>query len=101
MNKQTWKAALAGACAAWLASGCAEAPSRTDLAFGNAVRAAAASQTIHPDASRNMAAPSGMEGGAAKATIDRYEKSFETPPAPVNVFAIGMGGASGSGSAGK
>ena len=95
MNQHTCKVVLAGLCAASLA-GCA-GPTRTDLAFGDAVRAATASQIIDPDASRNMAMPSGWEGGAAKSTIDRYKKSFEAPPTPVNVFAIGMGGASGAG----
>lgn len=95
MNQQTCKAVLAGVCAACVLGGCAEAPTRTDQMFGDAVRAATASQIIDPDASRNLTPPAGMEGAAAKSTIDRYQKSFEAPPAPVNVFTIGMGGASG------
>lgn len=95
MNQQTCKAVLAAACAAWTLGGCADAPTRTDQMFGDAVRAATASQIIDPDASRNMTPPAGMEGAAAKASVDRYQKSFEAPPPPVNVFTIGMGGASG------
>jgi len=94
MSKLTWKAALACAAAAALGA-CAPAETQTDLAFGDSVRAAVAAQTLHPQASRNMTPPAGMDGRAARATVDRYEKSFESPPAPLNVFTIGMGGASG------
>lgn len=94
MSKLTSKAALACAAAAALGA-CAPAETRTDLAFGDTVRAAVAAQTLHPQASRNMAPPTGLEGHAARATVDRYEKSFESPPAPLNVFTIGMGGAAG------
>jgi hypothetical protein len=37
----------------------------------------------------------GLDGPAADATIDRYHKSYETPPQPVNVFTIGIGSGSG------
>ena len=76
---------------ALLAAGCAENRYREEEGFGDAVRAAKARQIINPDASRNTARPDGMDGHTAKATIDRYEKSFETPPPPVNVFTIGVG----------
>jgi hypothetical protein len=94
MNQHTCKAVLA-ACAACALSACAEAPTRTDQMFGEAVRAATASQIIDPDASQNRKAPAGMEGAAARSTVDRYQKSFEAPLPPMNVFTIGMGGASG------
>jgi hypothetical protein len=94
MSELTWKAALACAAAAALGA-CAPAETQTELAFGDAVRAAAAAQTLHPEASRNMAPPAGMDGHAARSTVERYEKSFESPPAPANVFTIGIGGAGG------
>lgn len=85
-------------CAASFIAGCAHPRYATDEAFGDAVRAAKAQQTINPDASRNMEAPNGLHGAAAKATVDRYQKSYETPPPPVNVFTIGVtGNSSGSG----
>lgn len=81
---------------ALLVAGCAENRYREEEGFGDAVRAAKARQIINPDASRNTARPDGMDGIAAKATMDRYEKSYETPPPPVNVFTIGVGtGATG------
>ncbi|MBI1891477.1 MAG: hypothetical protein HYS18_12575 [Burkholderiales bacterium] len=94
------KMLAAATCAVWLA-GCVSTPSQTDEQFGNAVRAAKAVQTINPEASRNTKAPTGLEGTAAKATMDRYEKSFESPPPPVNVFTIGIGSGTGSGGAGR
>jgi hypothetical protein len=71
----------------------------TDQTFGDAVRAAQAQQTINPNASQNPVAPQGMDGAAAKATIDRYGKSFETPPPPVNVYTIGVGSGGSAGMA--
>jgi hypothetical protein len=68
----------------------------TDQTFGDAVRAAQAQQTLNPNASQNPVAPQGMDGPTAKATIDRYDKSFETPPPPVNVYTIGVGSSGGA-----
>lgn len=84
-------------CAVLILGGCAHPRYASDEAFGDSVRAAQAQQTLHPDASRNTAPPKGMEGAAAKATIDRYQKSYETPQAPVNVFTIGVGTGNASG----
>lgn len=79
------------ACAALVLGACAHPRYATDEAFGDTVRAAQAQQTLNPDAARNRSAPQGLDGAAAKATIDRYHKSYETPQAPVNVFTIGVG----------
>lgn len=81
----------ATACAALLLAGCAHPRYASDEAFGDSVRAAQAEQTLNPDASRNKEPPKGLDGVAAKATVDRYQKSYETPPPPVNVFTIGVG----------
>ena len=87
--------------AALLMSGCAETPigggTLLDRTFGDAVRAARLQQTLNPNASQNFVAPAGLDGQAAKATIDRYERSFEMPPPPVNVFTIGVGSGAGGG----
>lgn len=84
--------------AALILGGCAHPQYATDEAFGDSVRAAQAQQTLNQDASRNTAPMTGLDGAAAKATVDRYQKSYETPPAPVNVFTIGVGGTNTSGS---
>lgn len=82
-----------------LLAGCVPRSTVVDQHFGEAVNAAKAQQTLNPDASRNRDPASGLDGQAANATIDRYHKSYETPPAPVNVFTIGVGSGGGGGSA--
>lgn len=73
-------------------SGCAERAPYFESKFGEAARMTRAQQIINPDASLNRDPVKGMDGKAADSTIDRYRKSFEVPPAPVNVFTIGVGG---------
>ena len=82
--------------AAGLTAGCVNYPSPVDEQFGSAVTRARAQQVIDPDAPSRPRPPMTQDGQAAKATIDRYEKSYETPPPPVNVFTIGVGGGTGS-----
>lgn len=101
MNTQTSRTFAVAACTALLLAACSGALVKPDDQFGNAVRAAMAAQTINPDASRNTKTPAGLDGAAAKSTMDRYEKSFASPPPPVNVFTIGIGNASSSGTAGQ
>ena len=64
-----------------------------------AVNAAKAQQIINPDAALNKDPVAGIDGQAADAAMDRYHKSFVTPPATPNVFNIGVtsGGTTGSG----
>lgn len=84
-----------------LLAGCAARTPVLDRHFGEAVNTAKAQQTVNPDASRDPDPVAGLDGPAADATIDRYHKSYETPPQPVNVFTIGIGGGSGGTSAGS
>jgi hypothetical protein len=81
-------------------AGCASNTPILDQHFGDAVNAAKAQQTLNPEASQNKDPVAGIDGVAAKATIDRYQKSFEQPPATTNIFNIGVGtgGSSTSGS---
>ena len=69
---------------AWLAlaalQGCATSP-RFDAQFGSAVRANLAAQTLHPDAARNRNPVRGIDGAAARAAQERYERSFAQPDA--------------------
>ncbi len=80
--------------------GCVNQTPKLDDNFGNAVNAAKAQQIINPDAGLAAAPPDGIGGEAANSTIDRYNRSFQSPPATTNVFTIGVGsgGASGSSS---
>lgn len=81
-------------------TGCVNQTPKLDDNFGNAVNAAKAAQTLNPDAALSAAPPDGVSGQAADAAVDRYHKSFQTPPLTTNVFTIGVGsgGSSGSGS---
>ena len=61
-------------------TGCAQTTTpEYDKHFGEAVRAAIAQQTINPDASRNTDPVAGLDGKAAGATMDNYDKSFVKP----------------------
>lgn len=96
MTQRTTIKMIVLGCAALSIGGCTTRYAAEE-GFGDTVRAARAQQIVNPDASRNTVAAKGVDGPAAKATIDRYQKSFETPPAPVNVFNIGVTGSSSSG----
>jgi ABC-type glycerol-3-phosphate transport system substrate-binding protein len=50
------------------------------------------SQTANPNTPLSGQAAAFTDGQAAKAAVDRYQKSFEVPPLPTNVFNIGVGG---------
>lgn len=71
--------------------GCASHTPILDQHFGDAVNAAKAQQTLNPEASQNADPVAGIDGEAANATVDRYHKSFEQPPATTNIFNIGVG----------
>ncbi len=80
---------------ALIASGCTSTTPRIDSQFGDAARIAIAQQTINPDAGKNPAADKGMDGKAALEVMDRYQKSFRTPPPQSSVFTIGVSGGGG------
>ena len=80
------------------AAGCAAPTTAVDDQFGQALTAARAAQVVDPDAPSRVRAPARTDGQASKSSIDRYQKSFDSPPAPVNVLNIGIGsGGGGSG----
>jgi hypothetical protein len=71
---------------------------RLDCRFGDAVNLAKARQVLDKDAAARNAGKNaaGVDGVAAKAALDRYEKSFRTPEPTPSVFSIGVSGGSGS-----
>lgn len=95
LNRNAVMLALAGVALA----ACAPLAPRLDASFGDAVNIAKARQVIDKDAPTKNAAKdaAGLDGQAAKAVIDRYEKSFVTPEPQPNVFAIGVSGSSSGG----
>jgi hypothetical protein len=74
-----------------LLAGCVSIHPELDQREGQAVTAAKDAQTFNPQASRNPKAVSGIDGRAAKETMDRYVDSFKTPPPTTNVINIGGG----------
>lgn len=97
MNSTLIKCRIGALVAIGMMTGCAPATPRMDQHFGEAVNTAKAQQTVNPDASRNADPVAGLDGPAAKFTIDRYQKSYQTPPPPINVFTIGVGSSAGAG----
>ena len=79
-------------------SGCVSETPLYDAKFGDAVNAAKAQQTIHPDAPNKVHKPSGLDGRAAKNVMDNYHKDSEKPKAPPNIFTIGVGSGGGGAS---
>jgi hypothetical protein len=71
--------------------GCASDPSQTDRQFGLASRDMFNRQQSITDTASLAPSVRTSDGGAMKSAIDRYQKSFETPPVPVNIFNIGVG----------
>ena len=68
---------------AWIAvfvllQGCSTAP-RFEKNFGVAVRANVAAQTIDPRGAANANPASGIDGPAAQAAHERYQRSFTLP----------------------
>lgn len=79
-----------------LCAGCVSQPSAVDAGFGQAVLGARAAQVINPNAPARQRAPATADGQAAKSAVERYQKSFDAPPPPVNVLNIGVGSSSGT-----
>ena len=78
--------------------GCASSLWTPDAQFGETVRQARQSQWLDPAAPVSTPMSLGTDGVIAKSAVDRYQKSFEVLPLPVNVLNIGVG--TGVGSAG-
>jgi predicted component of type VI protein secretion system len=74
-----------------LTAGCSTMTPQYDTKFGDAVRAAKLKMTINPDAGKNPDQVAGMDGKAARETMNLYHDSFKSPPPAVNVINIGGG----------
>ena len=58
--------------------------------FGESVRVAMAQQVIDPAAVRNTNPVTGLDGRAARAALDRYERSFHEPAQQSGALALGV-----------
>ena len=77
--------------AATLACGCVSPTPRIDSRFGDAMNIAKAHQTLNPDASAKRDVTR-LDGPAAMAVFENYEKSYKTPVKPPSTFTIGVSG---------
>lgn len=96
MCKVTSKTILTLAVSVSAMAGCVSSTPDLDSKFGDAVILSRAQQTVNPAASQNTDPVAGIDGKAAAGARDRYNKSYEHPPASGNVFMIGVGGGSGN-----
>ena len=71
--------------------GCVSPSPFLDSRFGLAVNTAKAQQTINPDAAKNTDPVRGIDGMAAKDSMERYHDSFKAPPPTFTVINIGGG----------
>ncbi len=72
-------------------AGCISPSPVLDSHFGLAVNTAKAQQTINPDAAKNTDQVKGIDGRAAKDSVERYHDSFKAPPPTFTVINIGAG----------
>jgi hypothetical protein len=73
-----------------LLHGCAADPApNLEIKMGEAVRTARVQQTIDLDASKNTDPVAGIDGKAAKTSMDRYHQSFEAPPPSFTIINVG------------
>lgn len=88
MSKKSTSVIVAGL---GLLAGCVAIHPEVDQRHGQAVMGARDAQTFNPQAARNPNAVSGIDGMAAKETMDRYVDTFKSPPPTTNVINIGGG----------
>ena len=72
------------------------APSRLELDYGTSFKLQKFNQTADLEAGKKVEPAEGMDGKAAQATKEKYQKGFEKePPAPAYTISVGGLGASG------
>jgi hypothetical protein len=74
-----------------LVLGCAEQPTAVDRDFGKSVQRAQDAQAMYPRDVPPAYPPLVSDAVSGKAAIERYYKSYESPPPPGNVLNIGVG----------
>lgn len=92
MNFENLKSLASAAILATL-TGCVSPAPYLESHIGSAVNTAKAQQTINPDASKDPDPVAGIDGRAAKSSVENYESSFKAPPPTFNVINIGGSGA--------
>jgi hypothetical protein len=76
--------------------GCMSSSPIWDAHVGDAVRTVSQMQIIDPRAGEHTPSTPGIDGKAAVAAQDMYDKSFRQPVTTVNPFVIGIGAGQGA-----
>ncbi len=74
-------------------AGCSSTPTALEQSLGQSVRLAVQQQSLPAPAAR---AAQQTDGVIAVHGVERYQQSYQRPPAPVNVLNLQAGTASGS-----
>ena len=76
-----------------LLAGCTNSMTgRVEMDYGTSYQLAKHNQILHLEAEKNLDPVYGFEGGAAQATLDKYEKSFaRETAAPLYSINVGAG----------
>ena len=65
-------------------------PTRLEMDYSTSFNLMKFNQIANPEAEKNLEPVTGLDGQAAKATLDRYRKDFEKPAeAPAYTLSIG------------
>jgi hypothetical protein len=67
------------------------APSRLEMDYGTSYKLQKFNQIADPEAGKKIEPAEGIDGRAAQATMEKYQKSFEKEPPPP-VYTISVGG---------
>jgi len=66
------------------------APTRLEMDYGTSAKLSKFNQIVNPEAAKNLETVTGFDGGAAKGTMDKYQKDFEKcQPPPTYTLSIG------------
>ncbi|WP_367190436.1 hypothetical protein [Burkholderia sp. Ed8] len=76
---------------AFALAGCMSSTPVWDSRFGDSVRTVMQAQIIDPHAAEHAASAPGVDGSAAAAALDNYDRSFKQTVPPANAFVIGIG----------
>ena len=78
-----------------LTIGCAWQESRVAMDYGTSYQLQKYNQTLNPEAEKNLAPVTGMDGRAAQGAVDKYEKGFEKESQTSTSYQINVGSMGG------
>jgi hypothetical protein len=93
ISRELMKRSALGLVTAICVAGCVNPTPVFDAHAGQSLTTLRAQQTLNPDAPMANAKriPEGMDGRAARETLERYQRSFQQPEKQTDGFTIGSG----------